>query len=261
MIRWIVTDLDGTLVGRDLAMVPASRDALRRFRAAGGQVVIATGRMERSALPYYEELALDGPAILYNGARTVDLATGTVVRSRCLPAAAWKALIDSFDDVTPGAYPVVFSGGRAYAVDDVPELRDYARRDRIELADPGSWTALPADEVTKCMLIGDQLPRVRVAGTTTVLSEDTYLEILPQGVSKGLALRELAEERGVAPAEIAAVGDNPNDLDMIELAGIGAAVGDGHPAVRSAADVVVRPCADGAVAQLVELAFQRNGWS
>lgn len=181
MIRWIVTDLDGTLVGRDLAMVPASRKALGRFLAAGGRVVFATGRMERSALPYYRELGLDGPAILYNGARTVDLGTGAVVRSRCLPADAWKALLDVFDGMPDGVFPVAFSGGLAHAVDDVPELREYARRDGIELLDPGSWAALPADEVTKCMLIGGPLPQVHVAGTATVLSEATYLEILPQG--------------------------------------------------------------------------------
>ncbi|MFC6930718.1 HAD family hydrolase [Actinomadura yumaensis] len=51
---------------------------------------------------------------------------------------------------------------------------------------------------------------------------------------------------------VAAIGDNPNDLDMIETAGLGAAVGDGDPAVRAAADIVVADCADGAVADLVD---------
>ncbi|GAA2857059.1 HAD family hydrolase [Streptosporangium fragile] len=261
MIRWIVTDLDGTLVGRDLAMVPASREALRRFRAAGGEVVIATGRMEASARRYYDELELDGAAILYNGARTVDLAGDTVVRSRSLPSAAWKALLDVFEELPEGVYPVAFSGGTAFAVDDVPELRDYARRDGIVLRDPGAWRELPAEDVTKCMLIGDPLPHVRIAGTATVKSEATYLEVLPEGTSKGVALRELAELRGVPLAEVAAVGDNPNDIDMIVATGLGVAVGDGHPEVRSAADVVVGACADGAVADVVELAFRANGWA
>ncbi|MEU4549390.1 HAD family hydrolase [Nonomuraea dietziae] len=261
MIRWIVTDLDGTLVGRDLAMVPASRDALRRFREAGGQVVIATGRMERSALPYYEALGLDGPAILYNGARTVNLASGRVHRSHFLPPEAWKTLQAEFDDLPPGVYPVAFSGGEAYALDNAPELREFARRDRITLRHPGAWTSLLAGEISKCMLIGGPLPDLCVPGTVTTRSEATYLEVLPEGATKGAALHGLAEAEGVPLAEIAAVGDNPNDLDMIEVAGIGAAVGDGHPSVRSAADVVVRACTDGAVAQVVELAFQVNGWS
>ncbi|MFI6818411.1 HAD family hydrolase [Nonomuraea sp. NPDC050328] len=209
-IRWIVTDLDGTLVGRDLAMVPSGREALRRFRAAGGEVVIATGRRERSARRFYEELELDGPAILYNGARTVNLATGEILSSHHLPAAAWKALLDVFARLPRGVSPVVFSGGVPYALEETPELRDYARRDGIELSAPGEWTAL----------------------------------------------RDLAAARGVPLAEIAAVGDNPNDLDLILAAGLGVAVGDGHPEVRASAAVVVRACADGAVADVVELALR-----
>ncbi|MER7506182.1 HAD-IIB family hydrolase [Nonomuraea pusilla] len=261
MIRWIVTDLDGTLVGRDLAMVPASRDALRRFRAAGGEVVLATGRMEDSARRYYEELGLEGPAILYNGARTVDLATGAVLRSRALPEAAWKTLLGLFDELPSGAYPVAFCRGEALAVHDVPELRDFARRDGITLRDPGDWTALPPGEITKCMLIGDPLPELAVAGTVTVRSEATYLEVLPEGATKGSALRDLAAARGVPLEHVAAVGDNPNDLDMITTAGVGVAVGDGHPEVRAAADVVAAACADGAVADVVELALKANGWA
>ncbi|WP_226900534.1 HAD-IIB family hydrolase [Nonomuraea phyllanthi] len=261
MIRWIVTDLDGTLVARDLAMVPAGREALRRFRAAGGEVVIATGRSERSARRYYGELGLDGPAILYNGARTVNLADGAVLRSRSLPPTAWKALLDSFEDLPEGVHPVAFSGGEAFAVSDVPELREYARRDGIVLRHPGDWTALPAGDITKCMLIGDPLPDPRIPDTATVRSEATYLEVLPEGTSKGVALRELARGAGVPLAEVAAIGDNPNDTDMITVAGLGAAPVDGHPDVRSSADVVVRACADGAVADLVDLAFQANGWS
>ncbi|GAA3021649.1 HAD-IIB family hydrolase [Streptosporangium longisporum] len=261
MIRWIVTDLDGTLVGRDLAMVPASRDALRRFRAAGGEVVIATGRMERSARPYYDELGLAGEAILYNGARTVNLATGAVPRSLHLPVDAWKTLLGLFGELPEGVHPVAFSGGEALAVDDVPELRTYARRDGITLRDPGGWAALPPGEITKCMLIGDRLPDLDIPGTATVRSEATYLEVLPERASKGAALRELAAARGVPLQHVAAIGDNPNDLDMITTAGVGIAVGDGHPDVRAAADVVVGACADGAVADAVELAFRSNAWS
>ncbi|MDR8413037.1 Cof-type HAD-IIB family hydrolase [Nonomuraea sp. 3-1Str] len=257
MIRWIVTDLDGTLVGRDLAMVPASRDALRRFREAGGEVVIATGRMEASARRYYDELGLDGPAILYNGARTVNLATGAVLRSRHLPAPAWKTLLGGFDELArQGVHPVAFCGEEALAVHDVPELRDFARRDGIELRDPGDWTALPPGGITKCMLIGDRLPHLDIPGTVTVRSEATYLEVLPAGATKGSALRELAASRGVPLEQVAAVGDNPNDLDMIMAAGVGVAVGDGHPEVRAAADVVAGACADGAVAEVVELALR-----
>lgn len=252
-IEWIVTDLDGTLVGRDLRMVEASRAALGRFAAAGGRVVIATGRSEASARPYYDELGLRGPAILYNGARTVDLGTGEVLHERTLPAHALPYLVEGLPE---GLYPVAFVEGRAYAADDVPELREYARRDGLRL-ERACWAELALRPVTKVMLIGEPGVPPVVEGTTAVRSERTYLEFLPEGASKGGALRELAAREGVAMERVAAIGDNPNDLDMIEVAGLGVAVGDGHRVVREAADRVVAGCAQGAVAELVALALGR----
>ncbi|MDL4813677.1 Cof-type HAD-IIB family hydrolase [Actinomadura opuntiae] len=262
--EWIVTDLDGTLVGRDLRIVDANLAALRRFTGAGGSVVVATGRSEESALPYYRELGLTTPAILYNGARIVDLSTGAVLYRRCLSAAAWARLTLLFDEMPDGVWPVAFSGGRAHTRSESAALAEYARRDRIGLARTGSWGELPFDEIIKVMLICDRPDLVDAAGTvlagfasdagtgvTLVRSEATYLEVLPAGATKGTALRELAALRGVPMDRIAAIGDNPNDLDMIQAAGLGAAVGDGDPGVRAAADVVVADCAAGAVADLV----------
>ncbi|MEU8800206.1 Cof-type HAD-IIB family hydrolase [Spirillospora sp. NPDC048819] len=259
-VDWIVTDLDGTLVGRDLKIVEASLAALRRFAAAGGTVVIATGRGEEAALPYYRTLGLTTPAILYNGARVVDLSTGAVLHRRCLSVVVWAKLTSLFGELPEGVWPVAFSGGRAHVRATSPTLAEYARRDGIGLTEIGSWGELPFDDIIKVMLICDRPelmdPAERtvseaIPGATLVRSEDTYLEVLPTGATKGTALRELAAARGVALAEIAAIGDNPNDLDMIQAAGLGAAVGDGAESVRAAADLVVGACADGAVADLV----------
>ncbi|MEV0666374.1 Cof-type HAD-IIB family hydrolase [Actinomadura luteofluorescens] len=259
-VDWIVTDLDGTLVGRDLKIVEPSLAALRRFAASGGTVVIATGRSEEAALPYYRTLGLTTPAILYNGARVVDLGTGAVLHRRRLDVAAWAKLTPLFAEPPSGVWPVAFAKGRAHATGSSPALREYARRDGIDLKRVASWGDLPFDDIVKIMLICDR-PELMdpveeavsavVSGVTLVRSESTYLEVLPAGATKGTALRELAAARGVALSAVAAIGDNPNDLDMIQAAGLGAAVGDGAEAVRAAADVVVGPCAEGAVADLV----------
>ncbi|MEV4004386.1 Cof-type HAD-IIB family hydrolase [Actinomadura sp. NPDC049753] len=259
-VDWIVTDLDGTLVGRDLRIVEPSLAALRRFIASGGTVVIATGRSEEAALPYYGTLGLTTPAILYNGARVVDLSTGAVLHRRCLGVAAWAKLTLLFAELPAGVWPVAFTQGRAHTTGSSPALLEYARRDGIELRRIGSWGDLPFDDIVKVMLICDrpelmdpaeEVVSAAVSGVTLVRSESTYLEALPAGATKGTALRELAASRGVALSAVAAIGDNPNDLDMIQAAGLGAAVGDGAEAVRAAADVVVGPCAEGAVADLV----------
>ncbi|GGT83993.1 Cof-type HAD-IIB family hydrolase [Actinomadura citrea] len=257
---WIVTDLDGTLVGRDLKIVEPSLTALRRFIASGGTVLIATGRSEEAALPYYRTLGLTTPAILYNGARVVDLSTGAVLFRRCLGVAAWAKLTLLFAELPAGVWPVAFAKGRAHTARSSPALLEYARRDGIEFEEISSWGDLPLDDIVKVMFICDrpglmdpteEAVSAAVPGVTLVRSESTYLEALPEGATKGTALRELASSQGVALSAVAAIGDNPNDLDMIQAAGLGAAVGDGAEAVRAAADVVVGPCAEGAVADLV----------
>lgn len=252
---WIVTDLDGTLVDRNLGIVPRSAEALRRYRERGGTVIIATGRNEESAAPYHRELGLDTPMILYNGARITDPATGTRLLDLDL-AEVWEPLRDRVLPALPdGVGAVGFSGRSAFVLRDAPVLADYARRDRITL-----HSAPPDGPPTKVMLISGHPAAAGPAGLVTahcptarlVQSESTYLEVLPPGAGKETALRWLAERYGVETARIAAIGDNPNDTGMLRLAGLGAAVGDGHPHVRDAADIVVSACATGAVADLVE---------
>ncbi|MEW2294656.1 HAD family hydrolase [Streptomyces sp. NPDC006743] len=252
---WIVTDLDGTLVDRGLEIVRRSALALRRYRDLGGTVVIATGRNEVSAGRFHRELGLDTPVIVYNGARVVDPLTGTRLLDLDL-GASWRTLCEDLLPRLPeGVGAVAFAGEDAHVLREAPSLAAYAARDRIELR-TGPVRQVPA----KVMLIAGRPglgPLADLAarccpGVRLLQSEDTYLEILPADAGKEVALRHLAERAGVPMERIAAIGDNPNDTAMVRAAGLGAAVGDGHKEVRAAADVVVGPCALGAVADLVE---------
>lgn len=252
---WLVTDLDGTLVDRDLRIPQRNLDAIARYQAAGGVVTIATGRNERSARRYHEQLGLDTPMILYNGARVVDVATGNRLLDLRLDA-AWPVVERHGLPDLPATVGVVgFHDLEAYLLKPARALSEYARRDQIELRD----SPLPGCP-TKLMLIGespDDLSGVHetitraLPGVRLVSSEKTYLEVLPAAADKGSALRRLAARAGVPLESIAAIGDNPNDLELIRTAGLGAAVGDGHADLLHAADAVVAPCSQGAVADLV----------
>jgi hypothetical protein len=264
--RWIVTDLDGTLVDRNLAMVARSREALLRFVAAGGEVVIATGRSLASMRPYYDELGLHGPAILLNGAQVVDPRTGDVLLDRRFPAADWTRIRAFLERLPAGAAdPVGYVGDRAFQVGVSPLVEEYAARDRVHVEVVSGWASIPVP-VSKVLIAcagpaeAAAVARLATAAklpVTLVASENTYVELLPAGSDKGAALRWLAAYRGVLLAEVAAIGDNPNDIPMIREAGLGVAVQDGHPAVREAASLVVGSCAGGAVADLVELTESR----
>jgi hydroxymethylpyrimidine pyrophosphatase-like HAD family hydrolase len=255
MRRWLVSDLDGTLIDRSQRIAERDAAAVAEFRAAGGAVLLATGRTERSALPYHRMLDLDTPLIVYNGARIVG-PDGAVLYARDL-GAAWPALRDRLLPGLPaGVAAVGFAAGAAHTLRPGPGLAEYARSNGIALVD-----APPRPPVTKLMLVATSPAELagleqrvsdidRTVGL--VRSEPTYLEVLPAGVDKGSALRHLAHRCGVPLARVAAIGDNPNDVPLLQAAGLGAAVGDGDPAAQRAADVVVGPCGT-AIAELVAL--------
>ncbi|ADB32908.1 Cof-like hydrolase [Kribbella flavida DSM 17836] len=253
---WLVTDLDGTLVDRDLEIPARNLEAVDRYRAAGGTVTIATGRNERSAGRYHAQLGLDTPLILYNGARIVDLASGRRLLDLTL-GEAWPLVAARALPRLPSAVGAVgFHDLDAYVLKPAPALTQYAGRDQIQLvetAPPGSPTKLMliAESPGELDQVAELIASVTIA-VRLVRSEKTYLEILPANADKGSALRALVASAGVSLDQVAAVGDNPNDLELIQTAGLGAAVADGHAEVVRTADVVVAACSDAAVADLID---------
>ena len=111
-----------------------------------------------------------------------------------------------------------------------------------------------ADEVTATL--AEALPEA-----AAIRSEATYVEVLAKGVDKGRGLAWLLHHLGADGDQVVAIGDNLNDRELLAMAGVGAAVGDGHPELRQAADVVVGPRDAGAVADAVAIALGERSWS
>ena len=101
-IRLVALDLDGTVVGDDLVILPRVKDAVREAMARGVRVILVTGRMFRSALPFARELGIKGPFIAYNGALVMD-AEGTVHLSDPVPRPLVLEIVDlaAKEGVTP----------------------------------------------------------------------------------------------------------------------------------------------------------------
>ena len=265
--RYLVTDLDGTLLNRSQVMVPTSLAALNEFRRRGNEVILATGRSEQAALPFHRAMDLKTPAILYNGARVVDLASGTVLMERSLPADEHANLANVATKLDDRFVPVLFAGGSAYVDRRNPVSDAYARKDRIELHQIRSWQQVGMQQHTKWLFIGpeDEIANLAdeikhaVRSARVVQSERTYLEVLPPGTDKGVALQWLMEYLGIGRDHVVAIGDNLNDVELLRTAGIGLGVGDGHPKLRAAADRVVSACNEGAVADAVQLTLDILG--
>ncbi len=246
MIRCIAVDLDDTLLRTDLTISDADKRAIRRAIGAGVKVLIASGRMIRAMRSYVEELELDVPLIAYNGALIQEAVSGRVLYQRPVPVAEAHRLIDIFR--AAGIHLNVYIHDELY-MDRLTEWGErYATNAGVEPHPVGDLQTFLKEASPKLLGVGEPEAIDRIQASLReefgerlqfVKSKPTYLEILAPGVSKGLALRELADLWGLDRTEVMAVGDAPNDLSMIEWAGVGVAIGNAWPAVKERADLVV----------------------
>jgi Cof subfamily protein (haloacid dehalogenase superfamily) len=257
--RLLVLDLDGTVRSRVRGIPPGVRAAVAAAQAGGVRVCVATGRMWRSAEPWVRALGADPPTILYNGGQVLDFAAGRTLYERRLARHAARAaltLVRRDVDVQPHLY----LADRVYVERRHPLTDAYAADDGLTYEVVPSLDDLLEDDPHKILIIGaperiDALGgAVRVAGLPVhaVQSEPVYLEILPPGVSKGAALHAMLDEIGIAPAETIAIGDNWNDVEMIDAAGLGVAMGHAPAGVRARADYVCGTAEEEGVREVIE---------
>lgn len=257
--RLLVADIDGTLVTGDRQITPRVLAAVRAAQARGVRVCLATGRIWPSARPYVERLGADPPAILYNGGQVYDFASGTELLRMPLDRAHARAVLEVLAGV-PEVEPHLYAGDRVYT-GRVNELTErYQRKDGLHVEAVGDLLAFLPPDPMKILIIGARRDLERAAARiralpmpiNTVFSEETYLEILPTGSSKGVALRFVAAHLDIPLAAVVAVGDNLNDKEMIELSGVGVAMGNAPEALKAAADYVAPANDDEGLAEVIE---------
>jgi Cof subfamily protein (haloacid dehalogenase superfamily) len=244
-IRLLAIDLDETLLDKTLAVSPRARDAIGRAMAQGVTVTVATGRMYRSALPYALQLNLDVPLITYNGALIKCSLSGETLLHRPLDGQVATDVLAFFR--ARGWYIQSY-------VDDVLYVRErdetalyYERRAGVTAVAIGDRIFSPAVAPTKLLTIASpqQITEVQAAlaaefGDRLYLarSKPDYLEITDPSANKGQALAFLAGRLGIGREQVMAIGDSPNDLDMIEYAGWGVAMGNAADHIKAAAQAV-----------------------
>jgi Cof subfamily protein (haloacid dehalogenase superfamily) len=276
-VRLVALDLDGTLLDPYGKLTPGVRDAVGRLRQRGElRVVVVTGRRFRTALPHAQALGLTGAIVVNNGAIVKDLASGETLQHAYLPGSEFDEVIEHVRSHGP---PLVYvdtylegvdifteSADRAHPfqreyVDDqgkvVSVVEDVARTDRERvvmvstMADAESLTELRRSAHVR---FGD---RIQTHWLINKNYQGQILEFLSPAAGKWPALARLAASWGVAPGEIAAVGDDTNDAQMLGQVGLGIAMGNALPEVRAAARLVVRGNAEGGVVDAIEQILAR----
>ncbi|TYP56158.1 Cof-type HAD-IIB family hydrolase [Thermosediminibacter litoriperuensis] len=254
--RLVVTDLDGTLLDNEKRVSEANIEAVERLRKAGIMFTIATGRGERAAGPFIKLLGIDMPAILFNGGEIYDPLRGPVY-VRYMEKDVFHLVIDHFRNSEIGI--VTFRHDRIFIAGLKPTHKLYLEREKVKferLKDPAE-----VDEVNKILLVGDVSLAVKMMaeleGKTGVRinyvqSDRFYLEVIPDGVSKGEGLRKLCDILGIDRQSVVAIGDNMNDLSMIAFAGLGVAVENAEEGIKRAAGLIVPANTEDGVAYLLK---------
>jgi Cof subfamily protein (haloacid dehalogenase superfamily) len=257
--RLVVADLDGTVRSRALGITPGVRAAVAAAQARGVRVCIATGRMWPSAAPWVKRVGADAPAILSHGGQVLDFASGRVLYERRLDRTLARRALEIVRQ-EPAVQIHLYLHDRVYVERPDPLTEAYAADDGVKVDLVPALESLLDEDPYKLLIIGapDRVEAlghaVRATGLPVhvVQSEPEYLEILPAGVSKGAALGAMLDGLGIPATQVVAVGDNWNDLEMIEAAGLGVAMGHAPAGVRARADHVVGTSEEEGFRQVLE---------
>ena len=251
-IRLLATDIDGTLLNPQFTISDGDLMALRRAHAAGIEIVLVTGRRHTFALPIAKQLGFDLWLISSNGAVTRSLAGETFHRD-LMPVETCRRLVGSMQEFR-GNTVLTFDNETkgAIVLERLDELGVSIRRwleknmEYIEFVVPLE-TALVSDPV-QAMFCGTMarmslalaaLDRAGMDGTVTVLRTEyperdlSMIDVLNAGCSKGHALERWAAHRGYSREQVMAVGDNHNDIEMLEFAGHPVIMGNACEELRS----------------------------
>ncbi|EGJ28023.1 Cof-type HAD-IIB family hydrolase [Streptococcus porcinus] len=246
----LALDLDGTLFNSEKTVSDANKAALASARELGVKVVITTGRPLAAIGSLLTELDLvneDDYSITFNGG-LVQKNTGQVLDKSSL----------TFDQVafiyhelrTLGLPTDILSEGIVYSLpsQDGRKSQYHLANPLLEFVELDSLEDLPRDvifnkivTVTDADFLDAQLNRVKeetFANFESFKSRDIIFEVMPKGVHKAFGLQLLCQHLGIAAKEVMAVGDEANDLSMLEWAGLGVAMANGTSDAKQIANVV-----------------------
>lgn len=269
-IRLIAIDLDGTLLHSDRTLSEENRQAIRKAKAAGVQVVLCTGRPLRSMHYLLDEIGLrdeEDIAITYNGGLIQKTKNGEIIkqitfnRDQSIEVYELGQYLNmpvnfiDLDYVYEPPYPVGAESIYMATNKKVPkkEALEFVEVAMDELPEPFTINKIvmsrPAEELDAII---PKIPASYHEKYNIYKSQDFILEVLPQNVDKGYSMRLLGNMLGLKKEQIMGIGDQENDLSLVENAGFGVAMGNAIDHVKEAADFITKTNDENGVAYAIQ---------
>jgi Cof subfamily protein (haloacid dehalogenase superfamily) len=265
-IKLLVLDIDGTISGESNTVSAPVREAIAAVQAQGIQVAIATGRMYRSAVRFHQEINSMLPLAAYQGAWIQDPATQKIHRHWPVTKDIAHQLLDYLEQPELRSLLSVhfYINDQLYVRDLSKDTEIYAQRSGITPIPVGDLRQVLTNEPTKVLalcddaqiisqLLGNLRRQYTPAELYLTTSVATFFEATNPLVNKGTAVRYIAEELlGIESRNVMAIGDNFNDLEMLQYAGIGVAMGNAPAGVKEVAQWVAPDVEEDGVVQAIE---------
>ena len=262
--KLLVLDVDGTLLNDEREISKRTLAALLKVQQMGVRIVLASGRPTYGLMPLAKTLELgnyEGFVLSYNGCQIIKAQNGEILFERrinpeMLPYLEKKARKNGF---------AIFTYHDDTLITDSPDneyIKNEALLNNLKIIREDEFSTAIDFAPCKCMLVSDKEKALigleqhwekRLAGTLDAFrSEPYFLEVVPCGVNKANTLGALLEHLGVTREEVIAVGDGVCDVTMLQLAGMGVAMGHSQDSVKVCADYVTASNEEDGVALAVE---------
>lgn len=252
-----VSDIDGTLLNKSRKIPDINVSAVRSFVSKGGNFTLCSGRNLQSLSKHYKTLEIETPAIFLNGAGIFDFKSNELISLvsfsqealRKLEATAKRFKSAELTLYSPTKLYIVQSrlfGATVSKLDGLDHC--YEKTVNSEEIGKATFFALPSTlEKIRNSLQNDEKNEFNCFRTSVFT-----LEVAPNGVNKGAAVKKLAKHLGIEAQNVSAVGDYYNDVDMLKAVSHPVACGQAPDDVKALAEYVACHCNDGAVSDFID---------
>lgn len=265
--KLIAIDMDGTLLNTQDKISERNKKALLKAINNGIHVVIATGRIYKSALYYYKDLGLNSPIIACNGA-VISSSNGEIIFEKLIDSSSLKELIQLAEE--NDMYYHFYDKDKFYYKTTKEEFSNYYRyyeenyiKQDIELVSFKSpWDIVDpnSSKYYKAVFIDDDIDRLLdfrsklkdIKGISVSKSWHNNIEVMNKEVSKGNAVKFLMDALNIDSSQVIAIGDNENDVSMFKVAGLSIAMANGDEIAKKQAHVITASNDEDGVAQAIE---------
>ncbi len=258
-IEAIAIDLDGTLLTSDKTITPYTLSVLKEAMERGIKIIIATGRGLSTIEDFMEQVGSPSPVICYNGSCIYDPVAKKDLYHKTMKEEKSKYIVSLIDST-----PAAFQAFRQHKVHYTEHGRhgDFLEplSSQIGVVTEDFSTLSPL-AFTKAMFVGDfdDTEKIRIKlydkfkdTIHLVYSHPSYFEIMSQGATKGFALEMLLKKYGISPENVMAIGDESNDIEMLQAVKHSVAMANCVKGVANVALYQTTSCDDDGVAKAIE---------